>query len=164
MIDADSFDAQLIADMIEVGYSYQKCTIALNMKKNQMNLPFVTFSAVYGVANRLDPVRRTVKKRKQGSFNPDDKWSKARKGWTKQLLVRLGKLHLNSEDGEEIKACYDITKMPTINLPQVVFWDETHAKNSNWVHGRLHDKFQTKQGWSVRQGRRICKRQGDFKY
>ena len=128
MIDADSFDAQLIADMIEAGYSYQNCTIALNLKKNQMDLPFVTFSAVYGVANRLDPIQRTVKKRKQGSFNPDDKWSKVRKGWTKQLLVRLGKLKLNSEDGEEIQACYDVTKMPTINLPQVVFWDETHAK------------------------------------
>ena len=128
MIDANSFDAQLIADMIESGYSYQKSTIALNMKKHEMNLPFVTFSAVYGVANRLDPVRRTVKKRKQGSFNPDDKWSRARKGWTKQLLVRLGKLKLKSEDGEELKPCYDITKMTTINLPQVVFWDETHAK------------------------------------
>ena len=102
MIDADSFDAQLIADMIEAGYSYQKCTIALNLKKNQMDLPFVTLSTVYGVANRLDPITRTVKKRKQGSFNPEDKWSIARKGWAKQLLVRLGKLKINNENGEQI--------------------------------------------------------------
>ena len=33
MIDPNSFDAQFIADLIESGYSYQKTTIALNIKK-----------------------------------------------------------------------------------------------------------------------------------
>ena len=63
MIHPDSFDAQFIADLIESGYSYEKTTIALNMKKLEMHLPFVTHSAVYGVTKRLNPLKRTVKKR-----------------------------------------------------------------------------------------------------
>ena len=57
MIDPNSFDAQFIADLIESGYSYQKTTISLNMKKEEMHLPYVTFSTVYGIAKRLNPVR-----------------------------------------------------------------------------------------------------------
>ena len=40
MIHPDSFDAQFIANLIESGYSYEKTTIALNMKKNRNAITF----------------------------------------------------------------------------------------------------------------------------
>ena len=79
MIDSDSFDAQLIAGLIQSGYSYDTMTIALNMKKKEMKLTYVTYSAVYGVTNRRSPLKRMVQKQKQASFDPDEKWYNARK-------------------------------------------------------------------------------------
>ena len=43
MIDPDLYNAQFIADLIESSYSYEKITMALNMKKKEMKLPFVTY-------------------------------------------------------------------------------------------------------------------------
>ena len=89
VIDLDSVDAQLIADHLEKGASYEMAANIINTEKSMKNEPPLTLSAVYGCARRLKPLVTAVKKRKQGSIDPQDPWSIARKNWCKQLLVRL---------------------------------------------------------------------------
>ena len=72
MIHSDSFDAQLVAGLIESGYSYDTMTIALNMEEKEMKLTCVTYSSVYGVVKRLRPLKRMVKK-KAGFLQPRGK-------------------------------------------------------------------------------------------
>jgi hypothetical protein len=62
----------------------------INEYREEENLPDVGLSNVRRTMNRLPPVIRTVKRRKQGNRNPDSPWAKARLRWVTQLLVRLG--------------------------------------------------------------------------
>ena len=61
VIDVKSQDAQLIADFLESGYSFEQTTVAINKHKSSNNSPGYTLSGVYGCALWLKPLTTTVK-------------------------------------------------------------------------------------------------------
>ena len=96
VIDINSPDAQLLADMLEHGYSIERACDEINRIHVYDDMHLVTLSCVYGCLQRLSPLITPVKKRKQGSINPEDPW--ARKNWVTQLLVRLGILKFTDDN------------------------------------------------------------------
>ena len=98
------------------------------MRKFRNHEPLLTLSAICGCCRSLKPLVRTVKKRKQGSIDPEDPWSKARKNWCLQLLIRLGIIKYETVNGENVPACFDLAKMASLDLHQIAFWDETYQK------------------------------------
>ena len=128
VIDLDSQIAQYIADFLEAGYSYEQTCLHVNKLMREQNETCITLSAVYGCARRLNPLITSVKKRKQGSIDPEDPWCIARKNWVTQLLVRLGVLKYECKDGLSVPTYFDLDKMVKLSLSQIVFWDEMHRK------------------------------------
>jgi hypothetical protein len=81
---------QILIDSVEKGYSLVNAMHQINEYREEEHLPDVGLSTVRRTMNRLRPVIRRVKRRKQGNRNPDSPWAKARLRWVTQLLVRLG--------------------------------------------------------------------------
>ena len=93
----------------------------LNVHRRAINQPPVCQSTVYDVLRyQLRPKVDRVGKRKQGSTDPTDDWSKAQYRWTSQLPIRLG-LKQIPEDAEE---CF--RDLPSLDINQIAFWDEMH--------------------------------------
>ena len=63
IIDIHSPDAQLIADMLEHGYSYDRACDELNRIHVDDNAPLVTLSMMYGCVQRLSPLITPVYKK-----------------------------------------------------------------------------------------------------
>ena len=70
VIDVNSPDAQLIADMLEHGYSVERACDELNRLHLDDNTPLVTLSMVYGCINRLAPLITPVKKGNKAPSTP----------------------------------------------------------------------------------------------
>ena len=68
-IPLDSLEAQLIADYMEKGLSFERVCEEINVDRKKENQELFTLSAIYGVVRRLKPLQSTVKNRKQGSTN-----------------------------------------------------------------------------------------------
>jgi hypothetical protein len=85
--------------------------------------------------NRLGPVIRKVKRRKQENRNPDSPWAKERLRWVTQLLVILGKhkVCLAARENEYLELTitpkyFDNGELEPLSVYQIAFFDECHKK------------------------------------
>ena len=127
LISIDSPEAQIVADGIESGLSIRKTWHNLNRHRQECNLELLSESTVISAFRRMKPKIRRIKKRKQGSRDPDSTWSRARYEWVTQLLVRLGELD-DEEIPRPLERRFSRDHVGHLHLHQVVWWDETHRK------------------------------------
>jgi hypothetical protein len=126
---------QILIDSVEKGYGLVTAMHNINEYREEEHLPDVGLSTVHRTMNRLRPVTRRVKRRKQGNMNPDSPWAKARLRWVTQLLVRLGK-HVfdhTAQENEylnltETTTYFNTELLPPLSVHQIVFFDECHKK------------------------------------
>jgi hypothetical protein len=102
----------------------------------------VGLTTVRHTMNRLRPVIRRVKRRKQGNRNPYSPWAKARLIWVTQLLVGLGKHEFNHATKENELLCLTETPtyfnnelLPPLSINQIVFFDECRKKTEIYRTG-----------------------------
>ena len=124
LISLDSPQAQIVADLMEAGLSIEKTFNLLNEHEYEQGNPKISRSAVYNLLQRLKPKIINCQKRKQGRNNPQDDWSRARYLFTKQMSIRFGKL----TEPFPRQPCMDIRQIGSLDIHQVVLWDETHRK------------------------------------
>ena len=128
-IRMESPEAQIIADGLESGLSIKNTWRNVNLHREENNEELISESCVSYALRKMRPKLVKIKKRKQGSVDPNSPWSKARYEWTTQLLVRFGKLDQDSLD--EVRKGEDRFNRDLIGalaIDQVVWWDETHRK------------------------------------
>ena len=123
VIQINSPSAQIIADCIESGLSIKRACYQLNEHLFENNEETVGESAVHHLVKRLKPKVSIVKKRKQGSMDPNHKWSRIRFSFCKQLLVRFGELEFPND-----LPCFQRSTAGPLEISQIVWWDETHRK------------------------------------
>ena len=97
ILDMDSVEASLLADKIEDGVSLPTCWDIINEHRQQEQKPSVTYSAVYGLLQHMQPKQQLVKVHRQGNADVELPGAKARHGWATQLLVRYGELDFTKE-------------------------------------------------------------------
>jgi hypothetical protein len=102
---------QILIDSVEKGYGLVTVMHQINEYMEEEHLPDVGLSTIRRTMNRLRPVTRRVKRRKQGNRNPDSPWAKARLRWVTQLLIRLGE-HVFDHTAKE-NECLNLTETPT---------------------------------------------------
>jgi hypothetical protein len=120
---SDELQIQIIVDSMSSGLGIAQTHQILNVHRQAIGLPTICQSTVYNVVRyQLRPKVDKVGKRKQGSTDPTSEWSKARHRWTSQLLIRLGLKEI-PEDAED---CF--RDLPSLNINQIVFWDEMHKE------------------------------------
>ena len=141
---ADGSEAALhIADSMERGEGIHQAFLSVNEHLAAAGGTHVGKSAVRSAFKRAQPVITPIGVTKQGNRNPGSAWAVARKGWVIQLMLMLGVafallqpleikegqqlFRMTGEDGQPLPH-FDISRIGTINLHQVVFWDETHKK------------------------------------
>ncbi len=118
----------LIAKYMEGGYGVKQTTVHVNAwRKANTTLGPLGVSAVYSAHKRLDPEMTRVKSRKQGSYDAESKWAKARYHWVSQLMIRLSEwkpdlaelkaAKLVKDDAASIPACFDFTKLTPLEHP-----------------------------------------------
>jgi hypothetical protein len=126
---------QILIDSAEKGYGLVTVIHQINEYREEEHLPDVRFSTVCRTMNRLRPVIRRVKRRKQGYRIHGSPWEKARLRWVTQLLARLGE-HVFDHTSKE-NEYLSLTKTPTyfntellppLSVPQIVFFYECHKK------------------------------------
>lgn len=130
-LSVNSVEAQIIADATEVGFSTTTATTYVNQYLRQEGKPTVRPSAVRNLKQKLRQKKTRVKKRKDGSDDPDSRWSKHRYMWATQMLIRFG--HLTWEDvrRDEYEVCprhFDIDQLGRLEASGVASWDETHPE------------------------------------
>ena len=123
-IASDSPQAQIVADSLEAGLSINKTYHLLNEHEYEQGNSKISTSAVYHLVKRLNPKIINVQKRKQGSNNPQDDWCRARHLFSKQILIRFGRL----VEPLPCQPCFDLRQLTRLDIHQVVWWDETHRK------------------------------------
>ena len=109
---------------MEAGLSIERTYHLLNEHEFEQGNEKISKSAIYNLVRRLKPKIVNVKKRKQGSNNPQDDWCRARYLFSKQLLIRFGRL----TEPHPRQPCFDVRQLGTLDIHQVVWWDETHRK------------------------------------
>ena len=127
----DSEEAEIIADCIEAGLSINKTLFLVNDHlKEDMNDEdeFANLSSIISVVQRLNPQLKRVRKRKQGSCDPDAPWSRARVLYIKQLMVRLGVFDPQKETFGPVERRFDRNSLGHLSIDQIGWWDETHRK------------------------------------
>lgn len=122
-------------DSVEKGYGLVTATHQINEYREEQGIPEVGLSTIRRTMNRLGPVIRKVKRRKQGNRNPDSPWAKARLRWVTQLLVRLGKHKFvaRARENEYLELTktpryFDSDELEPLSVYQIVFFDECHKK------------------------------------
>jgi hypothetical protein len=98
-------------------------------------LPSVGISTVRRTMNRLGPVIRRIKQRKQGNRYPTSPWARTRQRWVTQLLVRLGEHTFDCRAAEnehleltDTPSCFNHNVLPPLILNQLVFFNDCHEK------------------------------------
>ncbi|CAJ1968651.1 unnamed protein product [Cylindrotheca closterium] len=122
---------QTIANLVETGSSIEEATNLLNEElkekhaTNDCDSPLVLYSvsSVYTCIKSLKPKVSKIKLRSQGRVDENSPWAKARLGWATQLLIKLGLL-----EEDPTKDYYTKSKLESLEISQIVFWDETHTK------------------------------------
>ena len=127
-IRMDSHEAQIIADGIESGLSLVRVWQNVNRHRSENNDDLVSQSSIYYALRKMRPKMVNIKKRKQGSSEPESNWAQARYAWTRQLLARFGKLKERHPQHGPIERRFDGDLQGKLSLHQVVWWDETHRK------------------------------------
>lgn len=138
MISLDSEEAQVIADIVELGGSYKQAWRTVNQHRKENNEPSLTLSAVISLIKRLEPILETVETRKQGSAcNKSSKICRARKLWCLQLGVIFGVIDFEEfkKSNEEYKnketpPWFEKEKLNCIDKYDVLWFDEVHRQCS----------------------------------
>jgi hypothetical protein len=122
---------QILIDSMESGYGLVTDMHQINEYRLELDLLDVGYTTVRRTMNRLDPVIRKIRRRKQGKRDPNSPWTKARLRWVTQLLVRLGKHKFDAEAQENKHLQLTNTppyfdRLPRLSLHQIVFFDECH--------------------------------------
>ena len=128
VIATESPEAQLLADGIESGLSIKKTWQNINWHLKESGQEMISLSSVYQGMRRLKPKIHLIQKRKQGSTDPKSAWSRARKDYCTQLLVRLGDTSIIDSLPRPIERRFDRDALGHLDLHQIVWWDETHRK------------------------------------
>jgi len=134
VIPLKSYQAQLTADLIELGFGFANATYFLNMYLEEHNLPHVGRSTVYQTIKRLKPKVFMIKKRGQGSHDPTSGWCQANHRWALQLLIMYRQIETQDIPKKFLNAdgtlpdCFNEDKLPHIRIDNIDFWDETHKK------------------------------------
>eukprot|EP00797_Seminavis_robusta_P022966 Sro371_g128620.1 n/a (448) ;mRNA; f:56434-58025 len=89
-IPNDSVEAQIVADVLEDGFSLMQATRQVNHHLKETEQPLVSFSSVWHLSKRLKPLVKPIKRLKQGSTDKESAWAQARYNWSIQLILRLG--------------------------------------------------------------------------
>jgi hypothetical protein len=128
----------LIADHMEAGHGIKQTTAHVNEWRVSQGMMHLGESAVYSAHLRMEPDVTPIGNRKQGAFDSDTPWAKARYGWVIQLLTRLRQADMSLPDlkaaglvkdtATQIPAMFDKGKLTPLSLKQIAFWDETHKK------------------------------------
>ncbi|EJK60897.1 hypothetical protein THAOC_18686 [Thalassiosira oceanica] len=134
-IERGSMEEQILADGKEDGLSNEDVLGNINDWRTDHDLPLLGKNAVKGALARMAEKgycdKSSVKKRPDGSDDPNSKWSRARDNFTKQTLIRIGKISLDDlikEYGKEesISDVFNPKKLSPIDQDGVSFIDETH--------------------------------------
>ena len=126
LIKLDSPEAQIVADGIEAGLSIHRSWQNVNQHRLECGMELISESSVISVIRRLKPKLKKIRRRKQGSTDPESHWSRARLQWATQLLVRFGELDEDLDRPLERRFHRDV--IGHLDIHQVVWWDETHRK------------------------------------
>ncbi|EJK62102.1 hypothetical protein THAOC_17300, partial [Thalassiosira oceanica] len=134
-IERGSMEEQMLADGKEDGLSNEDVLGNINDWRTDHDLPLIGKNAVKGALARMAGAgycdKTSVKKRPDGSDDPNSKWSRARCNFTKQTLIRIGRISLDDlikEYGKEesIPDVFNPKKLTNIDQDGVSFIDETH--------------------------------------
>lgn len=135
ILDVQSYEAQIVADCLEDGFSLQMATNLVNKHRMDNDEDLVSNSAVYGLSKRLEPQVTPIKKIKQGDKDINSDWAVSRHQWIMQFLCRLGLRHrLDGQelllDNGQVAPCFDEQALEPymLNLHEIAWWDETHRK------------------------------------
>jgi hypothetical protein len=127
---------QILIDSMEKGYGLVTAMHQINEYRQEIDLTEVGYTTVRRTMNRLGPVIRRIRRRKQGNRDPKSPWAKARLRWVTQLLVRLGRHEFDAKKNENANLeltstprYFDSATLPPLSLHQIVFFDECHKKN-----------------------------------
>jgi hypothetical protein len=132
LMDLKSPKAALIVEALEKGYSRRQTLQFINhwLKKEGQDL--ITLHQIGSLVSQLNPSVTIIEARKQGSADVNSRWSRARKNWVTQLLIRQGHnaddLGVKRNDDGTLPACYDIEKLTPLNANRIAWFDETHRK------------------------------------
>ena len=78
MIDINSAEAQIAADILEKGSSFLQALFIVNEYYINQGMDKISESQMHSAVNRLMPLHAKLLKAKQGSTNPDSDWTKER--------------------------------------------------------------------------------------
>ena len=126
LIRIESPEAQIVANGIESGLSIRRTWQNVNHHRLECGLELLSESSVVSVIRRMKPKLKKIRKRKQGSTDPDSPWSRARLQWSTQLLVRFGEIENELE--RPVERRFNRDEIGHLDIHQVVWWDETHRK------------------------------------
>ncbi len=135
-IRLDSPEAQILANGLESGLSVKRTWVNINKHRHDNGQELISQSCVLYALKSMKPRLVKIKKRKQGSNDPNSSWSQARHAWTSQLLARFGKLeHVHGP----IERRFNRDLVGKLELNQIVWWDETHRKCLIGGHSETRD-------------------------
>jgi hypothetical protein len=69
---------QILIDSMEQGYGLVTAMFQINEYREEESLPNIGLRTVHRTMNRIGPVIRRIKRRKQGNRDPTSPWSRAR--------------------------------------------------------------------------------------
>ena len=136
MIPLDSYEAQLIADLIEWDFGFTETTFFVNMYRGENGSIHVGRTCVYDTCQRMQPVMTKVLKRQQGSYDVNSNWAVANYRFAIQMCLRLGVLEQEEipleiydpkKDGD-IPDCFNVKELTPFSHANTTYWDETHKK------------------------------------
>ncbi len=130
VISADSAEAQIIADTLELGLGVREAQLMVNDYRQSLGKSHLGVTTIYKAYIFLKGKTVPILYAKQGSSDVTSPWAVARLNWTKQLAIRLGVLvwdHLamGAPPSQLDLANPDVTPLA---LEQIVHWDECHIK------------------------------------
>ena len=150
IITLGSIEEQMVADHMERGLGLTQTTNLINLHRQESGLEEVGRSAVYSAHLRLDPVETPISDAKQGTFDEESPWAKARLMWVLQLLIRFGIMTglaawnlysrgvpFSTDDPNLLPAFFTLALIGQLSIYQISFWDETHRKVQ--VGGKGHE-------------------------
>ena len=131
LIPLDSYEASLIADLIEGDFGFTEATDLVNEYRTDCGVVTVGRSCVYQTSKRMNPTISKIKKRQQGSLDLNSGWCRASHRWATQLLIMFREdITVPEQFYKEGKLpqCYNLDDIPKVDIRCVDWWDETHKK------------------------------------
>ena len=117
IIAIEGIETQIIADCLESGQSQRQMLELVNPHRAENAPPPISNFVITCIINKLKPKICTTVRKKQGSHDPNSKWSWARLNWVKHLLICFG--HLPSQPDPTtnlIPSWFNAELMPKLDL------------------------------------------------